>query len=141
MTLEPSNSHVFFAYHLRSAGLIFEMALKDVLEKWNFGPQHFYILRCNWKPSDMALDDIIAHAMLNKEETVHAINDLVAKGYVIRGPKNGSYALSAQGVSVRDEVIAAYRTQISEATQGLSHEAIESTLSNLLTVQNNFHKI
>lgn len=137
MTSGPSNSHMFFAYHIRSAFLIFESALSEILNEWDLLPEHFYILRSDWTSSETSLDDLSAHAMMTKKDAQKIVNDLVKKDYAIKGTKEGSYALSPTGASLRVQILEAYREHISKATQGLSDKTIEAALSSLLTLQSN----
>lgn len=137
MTIELGNSHMFLAYHIRSASLMFEAALREILNEKELSSEHFYILRCDWISSELTLDDLMSHAILPKKETIQAVNDLVAQDYVIKGKKDEAYVLSPLGVSIRDQVLKAYHAHISKAMQGLSDKSVEAALSSLLTVQNN----
>lgn len=141
MTLGPSNSRMFFAYHIRSAFLTFESVLQEILNQWSFSLQHFYILRSDWKSSGIAFDDLCAHAIMSKKETEDILTDLITKDYVLKGSKDGLYLLSPLGVSVRGEVLEAYQEHISKATLGLSDRTIEAALSGLLTVQTNIERL
>lgn len=137
MTLGPSNSHMFLAYHIRSAFLIFEAALSEILNEWDLLPEHFYILRSDWTTSETAVDDLSAHAMMTKKETRKLINDLVNKDYVIKEKREDFYSLSPLGAALREQILKAYGEHISKATQGLSDKSIEVALSSLLTLQAN----
>ena len=137
MTLEVSNSHIFFAYHIRSAYLTFEASLRKILAEWDLSPRNFYVLRCDWKPEETSLDEIMAHSMLTRKDASQALADLIAKDYVVKGFKEGLYSLSAQGSALRNQALEAYHVHISKLTDGLSDKVIETALSSLLTVQNN----
>lgn len=141
MTVEPGNSPMFFAYHVRSAFLTLESQMRETLSKWNATPEHFYVLRCDWTPLGITLDEIMAHAMLPRMQAIQAINDLVARDYIKSEAKDGCYSLTPEGVSFRTQLVTAYRAQVSNATQGLSDETIEAALTSLLTVQNNIQQI
>lgn len=139
MTLKPRNSDMFFAYHIRSAYLTFEDVLRDMLSEREISLEHFYVLRCDWKTAGIAFDDIMAHAMLTREVALQTVSDLISKGY-IKEDENGLYALSSQGVNLRTQLLEAYRSQLSKATEGLSKFDIETALSGLLKVQNNLQQ-
>lgn len=139
MMREPSNNHMFFAYHIRSAFLTCETALRDMLNGRDVSLEHFYVLRCDWKPERVAFDDIRAHSMLTKDTTLQAVNDLLAKGY-IKGREDDTYELSSQGVTIRHQLLKVYREQLSKATEGVPETVIETALSGLLTVQNNLQE-
>jgi len=47
MTTEPGNNHMFFAYHIRSASLMFESALQEILDDQDISLEEFYVLRCD----------------------------------------------------------------------------------------------
>lgn len=132
-----SNSHMFYAYHMRSAFLVFEQALREMLKDRDVTPESFYVLRCDWTPEETAFDDIRAHAILSKEEAIQSVNTLIAKGYLVKGAADGFYALSPQGRTLRTQLLEAYHEYISKATEGLSEKTIETALSSLLKVQNN----
>lgn len=139
MPRELSNSHMFFAYHMRSAHLTYETVLRDMLSDRDISLDYFYVLRCDWKPAGISLDDISTHAMLTRDATLQAVSGLVDNGY-INGDEGGLYTLSSQGISVRNQLLEAYRRQISKATEGLPKSVVETALSGLLTVQNNIQK-
>ena len=140
MKLNLGNKQMFFAYHIRSAFKTCELALKDLLEEKNLSPEHFYVLRCDWKPVETGFEDIKAHAMLTIEEANEAISDLVSKKYVVRGTKENHYSLSPEGAIVRNNILELYTAHIAKLTEGISENAIESGLSSLLKIQNNIHR-
>lgn len=132
-----SNSHMFYAYHIRSAFLVFEQALLKMLNERDLTLENFYIIQCDWSSEESAFDDIRAHAILSKEEAMQSVNDLIAKGYLVNGTKDDFYALSPQGIILRTQLLEAHHACISKATEGLSEKTIETALSSLLRVQNN----
>lgn len=137
MTLKIGNVHMFFAYHMRSASLKSESALREALNEWNLSLDHFYVLRCDWKPEGASLDEITAHSMLTRQDASQALADLIVKNCVSKGSKDGFYSLSPQGSMLRNQTLEAYQVYIAKLTDGLSDKVIETALSSLLTVQNN----
>lgn len=140
MTLKPSNAHMFFAYHLRSASLKSETALREALNEWNLSLDHFYVLRCDWSADEASLDEIMAHSMLTREDANQALDDLIAKDCVFKGSKDEFYSLSPEGKSLRNQSLEAYHALVSKSTDGLSEKVIETALSSLLTFQDNIQQ-
>lgn len=140
MTLDSSNHHMFFAYHIRSAFLKSESVLQEVLAGWNLSLDHFYVLRCNWNAEGVSLDEITAHSMLTRQDVSQALTDLITKNCVSKGAKDGFYSLSPQGSMLRNQTLEAYQVYIAKLTDGLSDKVIETALSSLLTVQNNIQQ-
>lgn len=140
MGRELTNGHMFFAYHIRSAFLMNERALQDMLNERDVSTEHFYILQCDWSSQQTAFDAVKAHAILSTEDTTQSLNDLIVKGYVVKGNQEGFYALSQQGHTLRAQLLEDYHAQISKAMEGLSEKTIETALSSLLTILNNFQQ-
>jgi len=140
MTLTPSNSHMFFAYHIRSVFLTSEVVLRKVLKDRGLSLDHFHVLRCDWKQVETSFDDIKAHAMLTRQEAHQSISDLISQDLIVRGEKQNHYLLSPEGVTKRKQVLELYSAHLSEFTEGLSQKEIESALSSLLKIQNNIHQ-
>ena len=137
MTHDLSNSRLFFAYHMRSAFLMCDLALRELLNEKDLKPEHFYVLQSDWLSEATTLENLQAHAILSEAETVQSLNDLIARGYVAKAAEAGSYALSPEGRAARVKILEEYYAQIAKATEGISEKTIETALASLLSVQNN----
>ena len=140
MKCELSNSHLFYAYHIRSAFLVFEQALRKLLNEMDVTLENFYILQCDWGGEEASFEDIKAHAILSDEEARLSVNNLIIKGYIVEGAKDGFYALSSEGSVLRTQLLEAYYEHVFDATKGLSEPTIETALSSLLRFQDNLQR-
>ncbi len=136
MSVEISNSHIFFAYHLRSAFLALESNLQNSFTEVDLEPEHFYVLRYDWKKENVPLKDLEAHSMLSRNQVVQAVNELIQKGIIIACDGSG-YLLSSSGEALREQLLSIYRNKIATATNGISEKTIQTVLSGLLTFQSN----
>jgi len=137
MTAKPNDIRMFFAYHIRSSFLAYEAVLYEQCADWNLSIDEFYVLRSDWKAAGISGAEISAHAMKTQDEVQKLLKELIAKDYVMKNAKNDIYALTSQGVIIREKALREYQEHFSDVTKGLYEEAVETALSALLTVQNN----
>jgi len=128
---------MFLAYHIRSSFLTCEMAFNEELMGLDISIDDFYVLRCDWQQVETPLAELSVHAMKTKRETIHVLDKLMAKAYVMKGTKDDYFILSPRGAALRTQVLQKYREHFSKTVERLSKEVIETTLSTLLTLQKN----
>lgn len=140
MIHKTGNSHLFLAYHIRSAALLIERNWQVLASEKKISIAQFYILQCDWKEPGISLAEIISHSLLQKNETIEALENLVERGFISERPTDNTFTLSNEGKKIRDQLSHAFRGYISKITEGISDGEAEAVLSTLLSLQDKAHR-